>query len=113
LQSKDFVLTHQSALFPVETSPALPGGGAFGRSARREVRNPVLALPAAQRIAHLPREHRALLGALLRDLAAEANAKGYECWGSGKAMMGAYWRVVAVYSKHLAHVIDPRARRRS
>jgi hypothetical protein len=101
----------EAALFPIDaTPPAIPCGGAFGRSARREVRNPVLALPAAQRIQELPREHRALLGAMLRDLAIDANAKGQDCWGSGKAMMGAYWRVVAVYAKHLAHVIDPRKR---
>jgi hypothetical protein len=80
------------------------------RSKRREVRNPILALPATQKILDLPYESRRLMGALLRDLSAEARAKGEECWGNGKAMMGAYWRVVAVYAKHLAHVINPRNR---
>lgn len=89
----------------------LPGGGSYGRSALAEVRNPVLRLPAARAIMEeVPRDTRHLLGTLLRQLATEANAEGERCWRRGKAMMGAYWRVVAVYSKHIAHAIDRRGK---
>lgn len=87
--------------------PAIPGGGAFGRSARREVRNPVLALPSARRILDLPVEHRRPLGILLRELAVEAAAKAEQSWRQGKGIMAAYWKAVSIYAKHLARVIDP------
>lgn len=51
----------------------LPGGGEFGRGARREVRNPVLLLPAARSILALPVESRRPLGILLRQIADQAN----------------------------------------
>lgn len=90
---------------------APPGGGEYGRGARRDVRNPVLALPAAREITALPTEHRRLLGSLLRDLSAQARGKAVEAWDGRKGIMAAYWQAVAVYSKHLAHVIDPRGRK--
>lgn len=86
----------------------LPGAGRFGRSAKREVRNPVLALPATQRILDLPPEQRRPLGLLLRQLAAEADDKAEHAWRTRKGIMAAYWRAVATYAKHLAHAIDPR-----
>lgn len=91
----------------------LPGGGEFGRGARREVRNPVLALPAAQAILDLPVEHRRPLGLLLRQLAVEANNKAEASWACRKGIMAAYWRAVATYAKHLAHAIDPASARKS
>lgn len=92
-----------------ELTRPLPGGGTYGRSALAEVRNPVLRLPAARAIMEeVPRDTRQLLGTLLRELATEARAEGEHCWRRGKAMMGAYWRVVAVYAKHIAHAIDRR-----
>jgi hypothetical protein len=86
----------------------MPGGGAYGRAARRDVRNPVLALPAAQRIMALPSEQRRPLGILLRELAAQANDQANEAWRKRKGIMAAYWRAVSTYAKHLAHVIDKR-----
>jgi hypothetical protein len=87
----------------------MPGGGAYGRSAKMEVRNPVLALPAARAIIdQVDPDTRRLLGTLLRQLAAQASIEAEKCWRRGKAMMGAYWRVVAVYAKHIAHAIDRR-----
>jgi len=90
----------------------LPGGGEFGRGARREVRNPVLRLPAARSIAALPVETRRPLGLLLRQLAYQANEQASASWKSNKGIMAAYWKAVSVYAKHLAHVIDPIAARR-
>ena len=86
---------------------SLPGGGAFGRSAKVEVRNPVLALPSARRILDLPPEQRRPLGILLRELAADADAKAEHSWQTRKGIMAAYWRAVSIYAKHLARAIDP------
>lgn len=85
----------------------MPGGGQFGRGARREVRNPVLLLPAAQGILALPVESRRPLGILLRQLADQANEQAQSSWKSNKGIMAAYWKAVSVYAKHLARVIDP------
>ncbi len=93
-----------------EPGPGKPAAS-IGRSSRAEVRNPVLLLPAFREILdQVPADQRRLMGTLLRQLADEAAAKGDQCWARGKAMMGAYWRVVAVYSRHIAHAIDRRSR---
>lgn len=86
----------------------LPGGGTWGRSAKREVRNPILALPAARDIQALPAEQRRPLGILLRELAKQADDQAHDAWAKRKGIMAAYWRAVSTYAKHLAHVIDPR-----
>jgi hypothetical protein len=91
---------------------ALPGGGEFGRGARREVRNPVLLLPASRGILELPVESRRPLGILLRQLADQANGQAQISWKQNKGIMAAYWKAVSVYAKHLAHVIDPASARR-
>lgn len=91
---------------------ALPGGGEFGRGARREVRNPILLLPAAQGILALPIESRRPLGLLLRQLSVQAAEQAQGSWKSNKGIMAAYWKAVSVYAKHLAHVIDPASARR-
>ena len=83
-------------------------GVQLARSARREVRNPILALPSARAILALPEEQRAPLGALLRELASEADQRAQDAWSTRKGIMAAYWRAVATYSKHLARAIDPR-----
>lgn len=91
----------------------LPSGVDFGRSQRREVRNPVLRLPAAQAIVGLPIEQRRPLGILLRELADQANDQAEISWGQKKGIMAAYWKAVSVYAKHLARVIDPASARRA
>lgn len=91
----------------------LPGGGEYGRGARREVRNPVLRLPAAKSILALPVETRRPLGLLLRQLAADASDEAQRSWKANKGIMAAYWKAVSVYAKHLAHVIDPASARSS
>lgn len=91
----------------------LPGGGEYGRGARREVRNPVLALPSAKKILNLPPEVRQPLGTLLRELADDAAGQAQRSWKSNKGIMAAYWKAVSVYAKHLARVIDPASARKS
>ena len=88
----------------------LPGGGRFGRSAEAEIRNPITALPAARAILALPIEQRRPIGILLRQLAAEADAKAEDAWQHRKGIMAAYWRAVCTYAKHIARAVDPAGR---
>lgn len=87
---------------------APPGGGIHGRSAWRETRNPVLALPSARRIRELPPELRHPLGDLLRELATDADSRAHEAWRKRKGVMAVYWRAVSTYAKHVARAVDPR-----
>ena len=77
------------------------------------VRNPVLALPSLQRLLEQPPEVRAVLEALLRELAFDAGTRAEASWHSRKAPMAAYWHVIAVYSRHIARAISPGRRRSS
>lgn len=75
------------------------------RSLRREVRNPVLTLPAAQSLLEADPSTRQLLRALLQDLAADARGRAAECWRRHKAPMACYWKAVSVYAGHIARVL--------
>lgn len=68
--------------------------------------NPVLSLPAAQRLGDLPVEAREVLSAVLRDIGAEADVQAEESWRRRKAPMAAYWRAVGVYARHIARAAD-------
>lgn len=81
------------------------------RSRRREVRNPILGLPAARRVLSASPETRALLALLLEDLARDAALRAQDCWGRHKAPMAAYWKACSVYARHIARVLRPTARR--
>lgn len=74
------------------------------RSAQAIVRNPLLALPGAQRVASLPPEARAALRSLLLEIRADAQARAEKCWRTHKAPMAAYWKAVAVYCGHAARL---------
>ncbi|WP_298598495.1 hypothetical protein [uncultured Sphingorhabdus sp.] len=82
------------------------------RSARAEVRNPVLALPAFRALQSLLPEQRVLLAALLLDLQSDARDRAARSWASRKTMIAAYWSAVAVYSGHLARCLGERRGRR-
>lgn len=78
------------------------------RSSRREIRNPVLALPAAQRLQELLQgqpEIRDALAALHGELALQARTKAEEAWRKRKGPMAAYWQACNVYGKHIRAVI--------
>lgn len=77
------------------------------RSNRVDVRNPVLALPAARRVQDLPIESRATLAALLRDLSTDAGRRAQMSWKRSKGPMAVYWKAVGVYARHLSSVIRP------
>ncbi|MBY5827407.1 hypothetical protein [Rhizobium leguminosarum] len=79
------------------------------RSSQAEVRNPLLALPAAQHINALPREARQALSSLLRELSLDARERAEKSWRQNKAPMAAYWKAVSVYAGHLHRVARPRA----
>lgn len=68
------------------------------------VRNPLLALPAAEGIKALPIESRAALRALLLDLRRDAKRRSEHCWRKNKAPMAAYWKVVGVLAGHTARL---------
>jgi hypothetical protein len=75
------------------------------RSLRADVRNPLLQLPAARRLAELPPESQAALRELLDELAADARSRADLAWRKHKAPMAAYWKAVAVYAKHTGRLL--------
>jgi hypothetical protein len=75
------------------------------RSLRPSVRNPVTALPAAQRLAHMPPMVRAELRRLFKELARESRANADKAWRKHKAPMAAYWKACAVYARHISVVL--------
>jgi hypothetical protein len=68
--------------------------------------NPLLKLPADRALRSLPREQRAPLQALLRELRAQADAEAEKSWRKRKGPMAAYWRAVATYARHTAHALS-------
>jgi hypothetical protein len=70
------------------------------RSLNAAVRNPLVGLPAASRIRHLPDGAREALGELLAQISADARVRAEKCWRTHKAPMAAYWKAVAVYAGH-------------
>jgi hypothetical protein len=74
----------------------------------REIRNPVLGLPAVAAIEELDPQARKVLGALLRELGKDATSRAEESWTKGKGPMAAYWKAVGIYARHIARVVEPR-----
>jgi hypothetical protein len=77
------------------------------RSSLREVRNPLLALPAMKRLRSLPPEMRHELVALLNEIAADAAQRADKSWRQNKGPMAAYWKAVSVYAKHTRAAVRP------
>jgi len=71
------------------------------RSNRPEVRNPILALPAAQRIGALPAEAREVLASILGDIVADARERAQTSWKRNKGPMAVYWKAVGAYAEHI------------
>lgn len=80
-------------------------GAALPRSNRAEVRNPVLALPCAQRASSMPPEAREWLIGFLLDLRRDARERAEHCWRARKSPLAVYWRVIGVWASHLAHAL--------
>jgi hypothetical protein len=64
--------------------------------------NPLLRLPAAQKIMAMPAEQRSVLEQLMRELRADADTLAERSWGQKKGPMAAYWRAVSTYARHIA-----------
>lgn len=77
-----------------------------GGSSRAEIRNPVLALPAAPVLATIAPDTRALLALLLGDLQQDARSKAHQNWNRHKAVMAAYWSAVATYAGHIRRALE-------
>lgn len=71
-----------------------------------EVRhNPILGLPSWRRLRRLPPRARRELSRVLEELRADADARAERSWKFRHAPMAAYWRAVAVYSRHLGRAL--------
>jgi len=75
------------------------------RSFKRDVRNPVLALPAVGRLRELPPEARGALCGLLGDVSRDARHRAEVSWRRNKAPMAAYWRAVSACANHIRRAI--------
>lgn len=73
------------------------------RSSRLEIRNPLLALPAAAALRTMPES--ALLAPLLLEMQQDARQRAEKSWQTHKAPMALYWKAVGVYAGHLARVL--------
>ncbi len=77
------------------------------RSSQDHVRNPVLALPSAEKVLALPPAVRQLLAQLFREMALDARDRANESWRRHKAPMAVYWKAVSVYAGHIARAVRP------
>jgi len=75
------------------------------RADRREVRNPILGLPAFKAFLALPPEVRGLLAALAYDLANQAREKAAADLRRNKPWMFVYWRCIGTYARHTARAL--------
>jgi len=80
------------------------------RAQRREVRNPVLALPSVKRLDELEPETRAIVAEILNELAIDARQRAQQSWIKNKGPMAAYWKAVGAYANHIRRVIQISAR---
>jgi len=76
------------------------------RSSRREVRNPLLALPGFKLLCDLSPETRRVIASALRSIQMDARKRAEECWRKHKAPMAVYWKAVGVYAGHAARILD-------
>ena len=79
---------------------------AQSRSARPEVRNPVLGLQSAQALQELGNDARQALRAVLLDISADARKRAEHAWKTRKPPLSCYWACVAVWAKHIARAIN-------
>jgi hypothetical protein len=83
-------------------------GGLFAeqpRSSRPDVRNPVLALPAALELQRLPRSQRLIIKRLLRELKAQCREQERRAYSQRKGPMVSYWMAAGTYAGHAAAVL--------
>ena len=57
--------------------------------------NPLLKLPAGQALRRLPKDDRARIEAVMRELRDQANTEAENAWRRRKGPMAAYWRAAS------------------
>jgi hypothetical protein len=67
--------------------------------------NPLMRLPAGRALLALSERERVALRSLLLDLRGQANAEAETAWVRRKGPMVCYWRAVATYARHIAHLL--------
>lgn len=75
------------------------------RSTLREVRNPILALPAAKAIMASDAPWRPILRQLLLELRDDCRARAQKAWITRKPPVAAYWAACGVVAGHIAKVM--------
>ena len=70
--------------------------------------NPILRLPAWERLDKLDDLQKVALEAVLRDLGREARVLAEQSWKRNKGPMAAYWKSVSVYANHTARALRMR-----
>lgn len=75
------------------------------RSKDPKVINPVLGLPAAERLAALPADVRAEIAAIFKDLSVDARQRAQVSWKRNKGPMAAYWKAVGAYATHIYRAV--------
>lgn len=68
--------------------------------------NPLLKLPAGKALLALSADQRKHIEAVMRELRDQANEEADKAWRRRKGPMAAYWRAVATYARHIAHVLS-------
>lgn len=67
--------------------------------------NPLLKLAAGRAMLALPNDDRQRLAGVMRDLRRQADIEAQKAWDRRKGPMAAYWRAVATYARHVAHIL--------
>lgn len=85
----------------------------INRSARADVRNPILSLPAIAALRDLEPAAQEALRLVLLDLQLDARQRAEKSWRTHKPPLAAYWSAVGVYAGHIARCLNrPRPRTR-
>ena len=83
------------------------------RSARADVRNPILGLPAITALRDFDPAAQKALRLVLLDLQVDARQRAENSWRTHKPPLAAYWSAVGVYAGHIARCLNrPRHRSR-
>ncbi|MEJ8837769.1 hypothetical protein [Ramlibacter sp. AN1133] len=72
------------------------------RASRIEVRNPILALPAAAALTSLGTKDRNALAQSLADLKRECAARALPAWHQRRTQAATFWKAASVYCGHIA-----------
>lgn len=76
------------------------------RSRRREVRNPMLAMPAVRAaLAEMTPDDRARWRRILLAIRDDARERAEKSWKTHKPPMAVYWKTIGVVCNHLARVL--------